>query len=288
MRLVSFTLENFRAYQQPTTIEFGDLTTVIGRNDVGKSCLLDALEIFFNNDAVKIDQTDANVFSTKADVRLTAEFTDLPARLSIDAGAETSLQAEYLVNSRGNLEIVRVYDCAKKACPCETFIVAEHPLALSVAELLQFKERDLRALVKERELDVALKGNPGMRQALWAAEADLKLGRVEIPVSKQKEDAKRIWEQVEAHLPIFALFQSDRQSRDTDGEVQNPLKGAIATAIGEAQEEIDKIQEKVRSKSEEIARLTHAALQEIDPRLARSLKPKFTPRQQQSGPVCFR
>jgi putative ATP-dependent endonuclease of OLD family len=276
MRLVTFTIENFRAYHQPTTIHFDELTTIIGRNDVGKSCVLDALEIFFNNDAVKIDQADANVFSGKSEIRLTAEFADIPAKVSIDSGAETSIAAEFLLNARGNLEIARVYDCAKKACPCETYIVAEHPQVAGLANLLEMKERELQELVRARNLNVPLKGNPGMRHALWSAQADLKVARTQIPVSRQKEDAKRIWEQVEAHLPIYALFQSDRQSRDSDGEIQNPLKGAIATAIAEAQEEIDRIQDKVRSKSEEIARMTHIALQAIDPRLAGSLKPKFT------------
>jgi predicted ATPase len=277
MRLISFSVENFRAYQRRTTLSLDKLTTIIGRNDVGKSCLLEAMEIFFNNEAVKIDASDANVFSGSGIVKLTAEFGDLPDTISIDAGAETSLAAEYLLNARGNLEIIRTYDCSKKACPSETYVAALHPTTPGFDNLLDLKERELQALVKERSLEVALKGNPGMRQALWNDADDLKLAAVELAVSKQKEDAKRIWELIEAHLPIYALFQSDRQSRDSDGEVQNPMKGAVATAIAEAQAEIDKIQELVRKKSEEIAELTHKALLEIDPRLARSLTPRFTP-----------
>lgn len=277
MRLLAFNVENFRAYRESTRLAVGDLTTIIGRNDVGKSTLLEAMEIFFNNDLVKIEQADANVFGTDSAVTLTAEFTDLPAAVTIDASAETTLAGEYLVNAEGNLVIRRVYDCSKKACPCETYIVAQHPTAKEVANLLDLKEAELQARVKAAGLDVALKGNPGMRRALWAAEKDLALASVAIPISKQKEDGKRIWEQIETHLPLFALFQSDRQSRDSDGEVQNPMRGAIAMAIAEAQAEMDAIQNKVREKAVEIANLTHAALQTIDPRLANSLTPRFTP-----------
>ena len=277
MRLVSLTLENFRAYQTATTIEFSDLTTIIGRNDIGKSCLLEALEIFFNSDVVKIEQADANVFSGSALVSITAEFADLPSVITLDAGAPTTLRDEYLLTDGGTLKIAKVYDCSKKAPTCETFIIARHPSASGLDNLLELKEKDLQALVKTKSLDVGLKGNPGMRRALWEACPDLGLGEARIPVSKPKEDSKRIWDQLELHLPMFALFQSDRQSRDSDGEVQNPLKGAIAAAISEAQEAIESIQNLVQAKTEEIAKLTHEALKSIDPKLANSLTPKFVP-----------
>lgn len=169
MRLVSLTLENFRAYQAATTIQFSDLTTIIDRNDIGKSCLLEALEIFFNSDVVKIDQVDANVFSGSAIVNITAEFADLPDEITLDAGAPTTLADEYLLTADGTLKIARVYDCSKKTCPCETFIVAKHPSASGLENLLELKEKELQALVKAQSLDVALKGNPGMRRALWEA-----------------------------------------------------------------------------------------------------------------------
>lgn len=277
MRLVSLTLENFRAYQTATTIDFSGLTTIIGRNDIGKSCLLEALEIFFNGDVVKIDQADANVFSGSSLVSITAEFADLPDEITLDAGAPTTLSAEYLLTGDGTLKIARVYDCSKKSPTCETFILAQHPSATGLDNLLELKEKELQALVKAQSLDVALKGNPGMRRALWEACPDLGLTEARIPVSKAKEDSKRIWDQLELHLPMFALFQSDRQSRDSDGEVQNPLKGAIAAAISEAREAIESIQNLVQAKTEEIAKLTHDALKSIDPKLANSLSPKFVP-----------
>ncbi len=250
---------------------------MIGRNDIGKSSVLEALEIFFNNDVVKIDQSDANVRSDDKKVSIAVEFSDLPSEIILDTGAKTTLASEYLLSAANTLVIKKVYDCTKKNPTADICILADHPTAVEVNNLLELKEKELQALVKKRKLDVTLKGNPSMRQALWGDTSDLVLATVEIPVSKPKEDSKRIWEKVEQHLPMFALFQSDRQSKDTDGEVQNPLKGAITSAIAEVQEEINKIQTKVREKSEEIANLTHIALQTIDPKLASTLVPKFTP-----------
>lgn len=277
MKLLAVTIENFRAYKEATRIDFGNITTVIGRNDVGKSTVLEALEIFFNNELVKIEQSDCNVFSKETAVKITAEFSDLPGQIVLDSGAPTTLADEYLLSEDKTLLIQRVYDCSKKVPSVETFILAKHPTAKGVENLLELKEKELQGLVKKHGIDVKLKGNPGMRKALWDHAGELACAEVAIPVSKPKEDSKQIWEQIELHLPMFALFQSDRASKDSDGEVQNPLKGAIATAIAEVQDEIESIQAKVREKSEEIARLTHEALMTIDSRLAKSLVPKFTP-----------
>jgi hypothetical protein len=276
MKLESFTIENFRAYREPRTINFSDLTTIIGRNDVGKSSILEALEIFFNNDVVTIELDDANVFSGSALVRLEAEFSDLPEELIIDESAPTNLRDEFLLSSKGTLIIEKVYDCSKKKPSCQTFIVAQHPTAHGLSNLLDLKEKELQALIKAQGITTSLKGNPGMRKALWGAASDLAVREVRIDVSKSKEDAKRLWDQLETYLPIFALFQSDRASRDSDEEVQNPLKGAIASAIAEAKKEIDAIESLVRAKAEEIARLTHSALSSIDGTLADSLTPKFS------------
>ena len=59
---------------------------------------------------------------------------------------------------------------------------------------------------------------------------------------------------------MYALFQSDRRSTDTDDEVQNPMRAAIEEAIEEVRNEIAAIDTKVREKATEIAKETHAAL----------------------------
>lgn len=277
MRLDSVAVENFRCYQHEIKVSIDDLTTFVGKNDIGKSSLLEALEIFFNNETVKIEPGDANIYSESSNVSITCEFSELPPTLTLDSGAATSLAAEFLLSSSGNLKIKKVFDCSKKTPSCEVFILANHPTAEGVSDLLELKERDLQKLIKEKGIDVGLKGNPAMRQALWMAEEDLLLREVAVPVSKPKEDTKRIWEKLDIHLPMYALFQSDRSSRDSDGEVQNPMKAAVAAAIAEMQEDIRRIQAKVQEKAEEIATNTHEALKTIDPGLAKELKPQFIP-----------
>lgn len=48
MKLKTIYLKNFRCYKDEVSIEFDDLTTFVGKNDIGKSTVLEGLEIFFN------------------------------------------------------------------------------------------------------------------------------------------------------------------------------------------------------------------------------------------------
>ncbi|WP_263772932.1 ATP-binding protein [Propionivibrio soli] len=277
MRLETVTLKNFRCYEDEIKVDFSDLTTFVGRNDTGKSSVLEALEIFFNNGVVSIEQSDAHVHSGNEKVEITCEFTDFPDSLTLDAGAQTSLAEEFLLTDTGTLKLRKVYDCGNKKPSLEIFVIAKHPSAPGFQNLLELKEKELQAKVKELKLNVPLKGNPGMRKAIWAVGGDLQFTETAIPVSKAKEDAKRIWDQIESYLPMFALFQSDRSSKDSDDEVQSPMKAAVAAALAEVQADIAKIQQRVQEKVEEIARNTHEALKTIDPGLASELNPEFTP-----------
>lgn len=103
MKLRRLILENFRSYKEATSIEIGDITTIIGKNDIGKSTILEALEIFFNNETVKITQDDANIDSENKKVSISCDFVDLPEKLILDSGAETNLGDEYLEYEPGLL-----------------------------------------------------------------------------------------------------------------------------------------------------------------------------------------
>ena len=43
MKLRTIVLRNFRCYKEETRIHVGDLTAFIGKNDAGKSAILEAL-----------------------------------------------------------------------------------------------------------------------------------------------------------------------------------------------------------------------------------------------------
>lgn len=277
MKLKRLYIEQFRCYQEQIVVDFDDLTTFIGKNDIGKSTIMEALEIFFNNETVKINPSDLNNKAINGNVVISCEFTDLPEKLIIDVDAETDLASEYLLTIEGTLLVKKVFDCSKKTPSSETYIVANHPCAEGFSNLLSLKQRELQSKIQELGIDANRNVNSEMRKAIWHSvdEESLNLGVTEICVSKAKEGAKDIWAKLENYLPAYALFQSDRNSTDSDNEVQSPMKHAIQMAIAEAQEEIQSINEKVKQRALEIAQNTHAVLQTLDSGLASTLSPKF-------------
>jgi putative ATP-dependent endonuclease of the OLD family len=90
MRLVEVKLSNFRGYANETAITIDPLTVIVGRNDAGKSTVLDALDMFFNG--ATIEKDDCCVRTDHSDVQIGCVFEDLSCRLVIDEQFETSLQ----------------------------------------------------------------------------------------------------------------------------------------------------------------------------------------------------
>jgi predicted ATPase len=279
MRLKAVVLENFRRYRERTVIPIDRLTAFIGRNDSGKSSVLEALDIFFEGGTAKIEPADASTSGEPKNVRIGAVFTDLPDTLDLDRGARTTLQAEHLLDADDELEILKVYNCstqAKVASP-KVFAHALHPSADGVAGLLQKGNPDLKKLVAEKgvEANCQQNNNPSMRQALYDAAGDLHLVETDVPLNDA--DAKNIWETIKRHLPIYALFRSDRASSDQDPEVQNPMKLAIQSALANLMADLDEITRKVEKMADETAQRTLEQMKASYPdlELASVLKPQF-------------
>jgi len=126
MRLKSVKLANFRGYQGPTVVTIDEaMTGIVGRNDYGKSTVLEALAIFFEVDGAKADKNDMNCFRLEAGdthFEIACEFDELPARLILDENVETTLADELLLNADGCLEIVKTFKATTSGKPDKTYI----------------------------------------------------------------------------------------------------------------------------------------------------------------------
>lgn len=183
---------------------------------------------------------------------------------------------EFLLNEDGDLEIHKVFDCSLKLPKPRVVAFAKHPTADGYADLILLQNSELKNRLKEKGVDrndVDLRSNPSIRKALWDACDDLKLSSTEIELNNG--DAKKIWEQIQRYLPIFALFRADRPSTDEDIEVQDPMKLAVRQAISELTNELQGIQDRIRNAALDVARRTLKKLHDVDPNLAKELTPTF-------------
>lgn len=70
MILKRLKLKNFRGYTDIVVDFDSNMNVIIGKNDVGKSTILEALEIFFNSEKIKIDISDLSVLILNQSLRL--------------------------------------------------------------------------------------------------------------------------------------------------------------------------------------------------------------------------
>lgn len=277
MRLIQMKVTNFRCYKGETVIDLGNLVVFVGKNDSGKSSLFGALNLFFDEKAAP-DKDDLCVHADNANIRVACVFTDLPSQLVIDAQHPTDLAAEYLLNSNGFLEIAKVYDCSLAKPRCSgVYARAEHPTADGYADLLSLTNPQLKARATSLGVNLSAVNqtvNTQLRRAMWAYAGDLE--RQEVDVELKAEAAKAIWDQLKKHLPVYAVFKSDRPSTDQDAEAQDPMKAAVKEAIKAQEDTLNQIAERVKKEVQEIANRTVEKIAEMNPELARQLTPRVS------------
>lgn len=275
MILKKLKLHNFRGYKN-IEVKFDDnFSVIIGKNDVGKSTILEALEIFFNSEQVKMDSGDLRVNHDDNDsiIRISCEFFVEDDKILVDSMVSTNLKDEYLYNSSGLLEICCESDGGKKP---KFFINAFYPKLFKVP-LVQLKISELKKELdkqKENILDyesinksIASEIRKGIYNSL---EKQVECEHIYIDLTK--EDAKNIYTAIQKQLPIFFLFKADRENRDGDVEVQNPLRMATKNVLKGIEDELENIKKRVEEQISQIGEETITKMRELDPDIAQQLK----------------
>lgn len=282
MRLKCLKLTHFRGYRDTTLIPVDDaLTGIVGRNDYGKSTVLEALAVFFESDGAKVDKSDMNCFSLAEGAEqfeIACEFDDLPDTLVLDENVETTLTQEYLLNADGALEIVKTYKAATGKVE-RTTIRCQHPADQDLRTLLSLKMADLKRLGEQRGVADAVPDKRVAslwRQAIRDAAAPIACQEILLDVDKGlSTDSKSIWGKIQDQLPTFALFKADRESSDGDAEAKNPLQQAVKDAQAALQEQISVLERHIEASVLDVAARTLDKLREMAPELANALTPRF-------------
>ena len=283
--LKSLRLKNFRGYVDSKIVFDDHMNVIIGRNDAGKSTILEALEIFLNNNQVKMELTDRNVHCAPEDkIEMNCCFAlDDDAKTVVDSSVPVRLDQEFLLNAEGLLEIHKTWDCSKATIgskDVKTYIVANYPQIddhLIICEKITQLKTLLKECVSPDEYEEVDKTKASeIRQAIYKAmiNPDTKFYSTEIETSQ--EGTKNIWKSLQNSLPLFFLFKADRLNSDKDSEVQTPMKAVTKTVISDMKAKIDAIVASVTEQVEKIGQQTITMLADLDPEIAKSLSPKLT------------
>ena len=278
MRLKSVIIKNFRGYSGEYRVQIDSLTALIGRNDVGKSTILDALGIFFEHPLLKnFGASDVCINRNDDEVIIGCEFEDLPSSIVLDATFPTNLKREHLLNANGNLEILRIHQTDGFSLGSAKYYArAIHPTCSECKNLLSLKITDLKKLIDKYQITPPANSSikAQLRETIWN-HFDSTLNLQECLIPLDKEDAKSLYEKIKLNYPIYALFRADRSSSDEDAEAQDPLKVAISKAISEVQDKLEDIKNIIQEKALEVANRTLGKLHDFDEKLAMSLTPDF-------------
>ena len=278
MKIKNIGIKGFRGYAEHMQVELSDLLVLVGKNDIGKSTILEALDIFFNEGkgCVKLDREDinkANLAAGDEDIEIWVEFEKLPSSIIIDVTNQTTLSDEYLTSSQGTLKVIKRYAKAGKE---KVFIRANHPTATGCADLLLKKQAELKKILDEQLISCPDKTkNSEIRKSIWGAQKDLELQDVDIEVGKI--DAKNVWDQLKLYMPLYSLFQADRKNSDCDNEVQDPMRLAVKEILGDPtiQAELGRVADTVKNRLDQVASQTLLKLNELNPAIASSLNPQI-------------
>jgi len=265
MKISKIILENFRAFNESVEIPLSDFTAFIGKNDQGKSSILEAIDIFLNDGKglVKVEREDINVNARSKNsdfFRIGIIFKDFPKELIIDEINPTNLKDEYLLNEDELLEVWKTFKLSARTYRIFTTISCIHPVNDNfIKDLLRKKRRELREFVDKNSIECNNKNinailRNSIREFYKQKYGELKLEKIEIHVDA--EDAKAIWEKLKNYMPIYGLFHSDRKNLDQDAEIQDPLKFAVERIFKEDEEikrQLLKIAKKVEDEIKSIA-----------------------------------
>lgn len=268
MKIEKVILENFRAFNGKQEICLSNLTAFIGKNDQGKSSILEAIDIFINEGKgiVKIEPDDLNVISKNNgldEFRIGIVFADFPEDVIIDATNKTNLKDEYLLNKDGKLEVWKTFKNGKLK---QTSIKCKHPANDDdIKNLLRKRIADLKKIVDDKKISCDDKRkSASLRKSIRDSYGtDLVFEEIELIVDA--EDAKKIWEQLVNYLPVYALFHADRKNQDLDSEVQDPLKVAIEQIFKreDIQNKLNGIAQEIENEIKNIAESTVLKFKDI-------------------------
>ena len=280
MKLCKLILKNFRGYESLHVDLNEDINVIIGKNDIGKSTIMEAMDIFFNgNSSSKIDVDDLNIYAEEKEIQISCLFSECYEDIVLDSARKTSLAQEYLLNNDGLLEIRKVWNCSKEkigSSDLKVYINAYYP-KINEKPLINMKISELKKILQSLQNEIINYDSINktvsseIRKSLYEHHINNNGTFENKLIDISKEDAKDIWSKINENLPIFFLFKSDRSNVDSDSEVQNPLKIATKNALRELQNELDSISNIVKEAVKVIGDKTIEKLREMDEEIASTL-----------------
>ena len=277
MKLKKVRLKNFRGYLD-TTFSVDKLNVIIGKNDVGKSTVIDALDVYFND--ASIEPSDLNVYADPSEtgsIEISCSFeVDPDERITLDSSENTAttLKAEYLLNKENLLEISKKYECSNGRIKKPVVqIVARHSKNFEKA-LICLKIQDLLKLANNKNISVPNRNvKKEIRRAIFEQYPNIEwVDDFLISIDSKDGDIIPVFSKFKDDFPAFLIFRADRTNTDKDKEVNDTTKAIAKAAVAELESKFSEIKKIVIEQIQALADKTLLKLNEFDEHIAKELK----------------
>ncbi len=249
MKIKKIIIDNYRGINVPTEINLHDFTCIVGKNDVGKSTILRALDIFLNDSTISVD--DKNIYNQDNLISVEVAFCCDGEVIKIDDAIETTFTEEELVDADGLLYIKKVWDTTQKTIKPKVYIKRKK---YEQDDFLLATERDLIHMCRECGIETT-KGNGEeynnkekrnkLREHHQTNNIVFSYEYIELPTTGQTR-LKKISDAYKSAQPSFEYFRADSSLSDTDTSVQKYFKDKASKLLQE-QVNTDAIEQRIRT-----------------------------------------
>ncbi len=260
MKIQEITIENYRGIKDPIVFTTNNFNCIVGKNDVGKSTLLKAMNMFFNDASPNID--DKNVSSESNLISVKICFDCHNVIVDIDGGIQAYLESEKLTDEKGYLCIHKQWDISQKTIKPSFYIKRKK---YEENDFMFLDEKGLIKLCKDNNIETT-KGNGDeynnkekrgkLREIYESKNYSFSYEEELLPTTGQTRQ-KKLLDSIKSLMPSFEYFKADNSLSDSDTSIQKYFKEKALTLIREKIDTSDvesQIKEKV---SEYFDRITN-------------------------------
>ena len=275
MKLKRVTISNFRGIKGCLSLDFEDITAIVGRNDVGKSTFLEALDIFFNGSSAQakmsIDDINREIYMEESDqskIEISCEFSNVSGEIVLDESEKTTFKREGLLID-DVLRVVKVYGPGNFG-KSHTYVECHDLYGEEGRDIFTLKNDGLKKLARKLKIDTAkMSSNKSLRSEIRRS------ARCDRLAIKRFEFAGDRLLRLEMCFPRYELFRADRENDSTDSDVQNPLRAVIKSVFenSEIKNKLERIAERITYSLQQELHNMLAVLQDYDQNLVTTLRP---------------
>lgn len=231
VRIKKIRIENFGPFQNQT-INIGDFSTIIGKNDAGKSFVLRALDLFFK-DKPKVGLAEVHKGAGENyNVVFEVSFDSYPNTIELEPRVETTFTEEKLLDESGYIRIKKVF-LKNDLTKCKTYLIVNDFVDDNFSNLTPLNEDELNEKCQQLGITVQISGrgitNRDKRREIreMANSRDIGQGIKEIQL------ADKHLKIIEAILPTFTLFKTDTSLEIEESAFQKEFKPIMVNVVSQ-------------------------------------------------------